>query len=70
MEQNWQGPGHWCTRAIESLSAVAARWTLTMKVANRPWKVLFTGHSNGGYGSWLLGTHYPDMAVESHHWPE
>ena len=61
---NWQGPGHWSAlRALESLSAVAARWTLdNVKVANRPWKVIFTGHSNGGYGSWLLGTHYPDMA--------
>lgn len=28
-----------------------------------PRRVLFTGHSNGGFGAWLLGSHYPDMAV-------
>ena len=62
---NWQGPGHWSAlRALESLSTVASRWTLdNVNVANRPWKVIFTGHSNGGFGAWLLGSHYPDMAL-------
>ena len=60
------------TRTLSALSTESLRSPLGgphNEVANRPWKVLFTGHSNGGYGSWLLGTHYPDMAW-SHHWPE
>ena len=62
---NWQGPGHWhALRALRSLSELAARWTFDrVTVANRPWKVIFTGHSNGGFGAWFFGAHYPDMAV-------
>lgn len=26
-------------------------------------RVLFAGHSRGGHGAWMMGMHYPDMAV-------
>ena len=26
-------------------------------------RLIFTGHSNGGFGAWMFGTHYPDAAL-------
>lgn len=63
---NWQGPGHWSAlRAIEALSDRAAVWpgarVNVAPIAER--RLIFTGHSNGGFGAWMFGTHYPDAAL-------
>ena len=71
---NWQGPGHWSAlRALDSLAERAGLWQTqteadaetandVVRVANPP-RVIFAGHSNGGFGAWFFGTHYPDMAL-------
>ena len=63
---NWQGPGHWSAlRALEALSDRAAVWPdAFVAVAPAPRRrLIFTGHSNGGFGAWMFGTHYPDAAL-------
>eukprot|EP00759_Apiculatamorpha_spiralis_P021573 PhF_6_TR26282/c0_g1_i1/m.37654 len=56
---NWQGPGHWSVEyALSSLMSRALSWN-----NNSIQKVIFTGHSNGGYGAWFFGTHYPDLTI-------
>ena len=71
---NWQGPGHWSAlHALEALSERAKLWrdpaALTdsasigrLALASPP-RVIFTGHSNGGFGAWFFGSHYPDYAL-------
>ena len=63
---NWQGPGHWSAlHALRSLEERAALWPHARVVlATEPHhRVVFTGHSNGGFGAWFFGTHYPDLAA-------
>ena len=63
---NWQGPGHWSAlRALESLTERAAVWPdARVHLAPAPQRrLIFTGHSNGGFGAWMFGTHYPDAAL-------
>ena len=48
---NWQGPGHWSAlAALDALSRLAPAWGAGADAE----RVLFTGHSNGGYGAWVL----------------
>ena len=61
---NWQGPGHWSAlAALDALANRAAAWTEARVALSTPYRVIFTGHSNGGFGAWFVGTHYPDMAL-------
>ena len=65
---NWQGPGEWSAlRALDALAERAARWPVkeggSSVALSTPRRVLFTGHSNGGYGAWFFGVHHPDLAV-------
>ena len=61
---NWQGPGDWSAlAALDALAKRAAAWTEGRLALSTPYRVIFTGHSNGGFGAWLFGTHYPDMAL-------
>ena len=48
-------------RALESLAEVASRTSTAKNVDTN--SVLFTGHSNGGYGAWFFATHYPDWTL-------
>lgn len=63
---NWQGPGHWSAlRALEALTDRAAVWPdARVELTTTPHRrLIFTGHSNGGFGAWMFGTHYPDTAL-------
>lgn len=63
---NWQGPGHWSAlHAVDALSERAVVWSgARVHVAPASQRrLIFTGHSNGGFGAWMLGTHYPDAAL-------
>jgi hypothetical protein len=60
---NWQGPGHWSVfYALRALQQRAALWPDGRVDVNAS-RLIFTGHSNGGYGAWFFGTHYPDLAL-------
>jgi len=60
---NWQGPGHWSAlAALQALTERADAWSArhqaaggAVRVQQQPHRIIFTGHSNGGYGAWLLG---------------
>jgi predicted esterase len=62
---NWQGPGHWSAiHALRALEQRALAWPRArVQISREPYRLIVTGHSNGGYGAWMFGTHYPDLAL-------
>ena len=62
---NWQGPGHWSAiHALRALSERAKAWTAAhVALTTDRHRVVVSGHSNGGFGAWFFGTHYPDMTM-------
>ena len=47
--------------ALKALGEFAARWDPSIAVDDS--RLIFTGHSNGGFGAWFFGSHYPDLAL-------
>eukprot|EP01065_Artemidia_motanka_P017794 TRINITY_DN21201_c0_g1_i2.p1 TRINITY_DN21201_c0_g1~~TRINITY_DN21201_c0_g1_i2.p1 ORF type:complete len:863 (+),score=237.14 TRINITY_DN21201_c0_g1_i2:269-2590(+) len=59
---NWQGPGHWsATAALRALQSIAGKWNSSLRINAS--KVIYTGHSNGGFGAVLLAALDPDSAA-------
>jgi pimeloyl-ACP methyl ester carboxylesterase len=62
---NWQGPGHWSAlKAFEALGTITAARYPSLTPALPPHaRVVWTGHSNGGFGAWMLASRYPDWSL-------
>jgi S-formylglutathione hydrolase FrmB len=68
---NWEGTGH--QTAVQSIRALdvlansranqAERWGVFSGRKADTTRILFAGHSRGGHGAWMMGMHYPDLAV-------
>eukprot|EP01062_Namystynia_karyoxenos_P032040 TRINITY_DN23691_c0_g1_i1.p1 TRINITY_DN23691_c0_g1~~TRINITY_DN23691_c0_g1_i1.p1 ORF type:complete len:905 (+),score=243.45 TRINITY_DN23691_c0_g1_i1:70-2715(+) len=59
---NWQGPGHWsAAAALTALVQRARAYNASLPAAPR--RVIYTGHSNGGFGAVLLSGLDPDSAL-------
>ena len=55
---NWQGPGLW-----SAMTALDALGVGLLSIPADVDRVLFTGHSNGGFGAWLLAGMQPERAA-------
>ena len=57
---NWQGPGHWsAVRSLEALYALSGTFWGGAYAASAEKGVVYTGHSNGGFGAVLMAVHNP-----------
>jgi serine/threonine protein kinase len=61
---NWQGPGFWSgRRALVALQERAQVWSSKNVTLAEPYRILFSGHSNGGFGAWIYGANFPDEVL-------
>jgi pimeloyl-ACP methyl ester carboxylesterase len=63
---DWQGPGRvnvwkgveWFVSALPGVPP-----SLKKSYNADAWRIIYTGHSMGGHGCWVVATHYPDRAL-------